>query len=65
MYHEYVGDAGETFDKPDLAIAFNSGCGTDHEQTSTWPPTLSILIDKNIPTVFTVCAIYCTGCESI
>jgi splicing suppressor protein 51 len=43
---------GSQFQKPDLCIAFNSGASA--VLTHTWLPTLKLLIESKIPTVFTV-----------
>ncbi|VDC00689.1 unnamed protein product [Peniophora sp. CBMAI 1063] len=51
MYHEYAKRGGSSYSKPDLAIAFNSGCS--QEEADTWKPTIKLLVDGHIPTVFT------------
>lgn len=51
-YHEYVEAQGSKFAPPDLAIAFNSGCGS--VETQLWEPTLSLLAARKIPSLFTV-----------
>ncbi|KAJ7615759.1 hypothetical protein DFH06DRAFT_1107996 [Mycena polygramma] len=51
-YHEFVAKKGNEFEKPDLCIAFNSGASQASQHT--WPPTLKLLVDRKIPTVFTV-----------
>ena len=43
---------GTTFTKPDLAIAFNSGCS--QEAASSWKETIVFLVQNKIPSVFTV-----------
>ena len=43
---------GSAYTVPDLAIDFNSGCGC--ADTELWRPTLSALVAKKIPSVFTV-----------
>jgi splicing suppressor protein 51 len=43
---------GATFTKPDLAIAFNSGCS--QEAVSSWKETIAFLMQNNIPSIFTV-----------
>ncbi|KIM42026.1 hypothetical protein M413DRAFT_445209 [Hebeloma cylindrosporum] len=50
-YHEVVSKQGGKFVKPDLAIAFNSGCS--QEDVSSWEATLRVLAQRKIPTVFT------------
>ncbi|KAI0311128.1 hypothetical protein OF83DRAFT_1152250 [Amylostereum chailletii] len=50
-YHTFVQRSGTRFVAPDLAIAFNSGCGS--EETASWRPTIKLLVDMKIPTVFT------------
>ncbi|KAJ7753982.1 hypothetical protein B0H14DRAFT_420514 [Mycena olivaceomarginata] len=50
-YHIFVQNQGSQFQKPDLCIAFNSGASA--VSTHTWLPTLKLLIEGKIPTVFT------------
>ncbi|KZV73819.1 hypothetical protein PENSPDRAFT_742311 [Peniophora sp. CONT] len=50
-YHDYARRAGSAFQKPDLAVAFNSGCS--QEEVDSWTPTIKFLVDAHIPTVFT------------
>jgi len=52
MYHDYAKSMGTSFTKPDLAIAFNSGCS--QEAVSSWKETIGFLVRNNIPSVFTV-----------
>jgi hypothetical protein len=51
-YHIFVQNQGSKFQKPDLCIAFNSGASV--VSTHTWLPTLKLLVEGKIPTVFTV-----------
>ncbi|KAG6897625.1 hypothetical protein C0992_012854 [Termitomyces sp. T32_za158] len=51
LYHDYAKSLGDTFMKPDLAVAFNSGLSA--EDASSWKDTISFLITSKIPTVFT------------
>lgn len=57
-YHEYVNTLGNAYAAPDLAIAFNSGCGSVNP--ACWLPTLKLLVQRKIPSVFTVGPIYMT-----
>ncbi|KAJ6467949.1 hypothetical protein C8R47DRAFT_1325878 [Mycena vitilis] len=50
-YHEFVAKKGSKFEKPDLCIAFNSSASEDSEHT--WPPTMKVLVERKIPTLFT------------
>ncbi|KAJ7064326.1 hypothetical protein C8F01DRAFT_1130998 [Mycena amicta] len=50
-YHDYVSAQGSKFEKPDLAIAFNSGASS--EGGSKWLPTMELLVEKKIKSVFT------------
>ncbi|PPQ68247.1 hypothetical protein CVT25_005316 [Psilocybe cyanescens] len=50
-YHEYIFNHGSSFVKPDLAVAFNSGCS--QECTDSWQETLIALTKHRIPVVFT------------
>ena len=51
-YHDYATSMGTTFTKPDLAIAFNSGCS--QESVSLWKETIFFLMQNKIPSIFTV-----------
>ena len=51
-YHDYAQSMGTTFTKPDLAIAFNSGCS--QESVSLWKETIFFLMQNKIPSIFTV-----------
>ncbi|KAF9022153.1 hypothetical protein BDZ89DRAFT_1070891 [Hymenopellis radicata] len=46
LYHELKNE-----DKPDLAVAFNTGLS--EESPETWPETIKVLVDRKIPSVFT------------
>ncbi|KAJ6607178.1 hypothetical protein B0H10DRAFT_2073036 [Mycena sp. CBHHK59/15] len=50
-YHSFIQKQGSKFEKPDLAIAFNSG--SSQESTATWPATFKALVQKNIPSILT------------
>ncbi|KAG6906835.1 hypothetical protein DXG01_011768 [Tephrocybe rancida] len=50
-YHEYVKTMGSAYAQPDLAVAFNSG--SSQEATTSWKETMSLLVKKKIPSVFT------------
>ncbi|KAJ6518318.1 hypothetical protein C8R47DRAFT_1312737 [Mycena vitilis] len=50
-YHSYVQNKATKFEKPDLAIAFNSN--TALESAQIWPATLKLLHDRKIPALFT------------
>ncbi|KAJ6514078.1 hypothetical protein DFH09DRAFT_1099731 [Mycena vulgaris] len=50
-YHSFVVSKGNKFEKPDLCIAFNSGAS--QALTDQWLPTLKLLVEHKIPTVFT------------
>ncbi|KAF8963225.1 hypothetical protein BDZ97DRAFT_1661795 [Flammula alnicola] len=50
-YHEFVASQGRRYVKPDLAVAFNSGCS--EEDVSSWKTTLVLLAQRNVPTIFT------------
>lgn len=53
VYHDFVASQGSAYIPPDLAIAFNSGCGS--EKTQSWLPTVRLLVEKKVTSVFTVC----------
>ncbi|KDQ11974.1 hypothetical protein BOTBODRAFT_135118 [Botryobasidium botryosum FD-172 SS1] len=48
-YHEFASKPSYT--KPDVAVAQNSGCGS--EETASWKPTIKLLVDEKIPALFT------------
>ncbi|KAJ7648327.1 hypothetical protein DFH06DRAFT_1476348 [Mycena polygramma] len=50
-YQEFVANKGSRFEKPDLCIAFNSCASQDSKHT--WPPTMKVLVERKIPTLFT------------
>ncbi|CAA7264032.1 unnamed protein product [Cyclocybe aegerita] len=50
-YHIYIKAKGELFEKPDLAIAFNSRCSEG--ERSSWKETIKALVKLKIPSVFT------------
>ncbi|KAF5378487.1 hypothetical protein D9615_007134 [Tricholomella constricta] len=50
-YHDLAKTLGLKFNKPDLAIAFNSG--SSQEAVPSWKQTISFLAKNNIPSVFT------------
>ncbi|EKM51464.1 uncharacterized protein PHACADRAFT_166026 [Phanerochaete carnosa HHB-10118-sp] len=51
LYHDFVASQGSAYTTPNLAIAFNSGCGS--EETESWLPTIKSLVEKKVPSVFT------------
>lgn len=51
-YHQFIARSGDNFVKPDLAVAFNSGCS--QEDVQSWKETLVALAKHKVPTVFTV-----------
>lgn len=66
-YHAFVKSQGATYIAPDVAVAFNTGCGaglnmhsiTDQlldttTTSSTWRETEQILVRSRVPTLFTV-----------
>ncbi|KDR78139.1 hypothetical protein GALMADRAFT_94674 [Galerina marginata CBS 339.88] len=50
-YHDYITSQGTKYTKPDLAIAFNSGCS--QEEVQSWQRTLLALAQQGVPAVFT------------
>ncbi|KAG6844793.1 hypothetical protein H0H87_003722 [Tephrocybe sp. NHM501043] len=50
-YHEYAKSMGSSFERPDLAVAFNSG--SSQEATASWKETISFVVQTKIPSVFT------------
>ncbi|KAJ3505204.1 hypothetical protein NMY22_g17664 [Coprinellus aureogranulatus] len=51
LYHDFVRESGAAFIIPDLAIAFNSG--SSEVETESWQPTIKLLVERRIPSVFT------------
>jgi hypothetical protein len=51
-YHEFMANKGSEFEKPDVCNAFNSGAS--QASMRTWPPTFKLLVERKIPTLFTV-----------
>ena len=51
-YHDFILSQGSSYVKPDLAVAFNSGCS--QEETISWKKTIASLVEHAIPSVFTV-----------
>ena len=51
-YHDYIIDQGSKYTKPDLAVAFDSGCS--QEDIESWKKSYKALHQRNIPSVFTV-----------
>ncbi|KAF7298719.1 hypothetical protein MIND_00819400 [Mycena indigotica] len=52
-YHGYVAAQGSKYEKPDLAIAFNAGASSEPSSRVMWAPTMKLLVEKKIKTVFT------------
>ncbi|KAF8872797.1 hypothetical protein CPB84DRAFT_1838982 [Gymnopilus junonius] len=50
-YHDYIIDEGSKFIKPDLAVAFDSGCS--QEDIESWKKSYVALHQRGIPSVFT------------
>ncbi|KAK7026781.1 hypothetical protein VNI00_015439 [Paramarasmius palmivorus] len=49
-YHDYVKKQGTRYTKPDIAVAFNSGC---HESPSSWTETFKVLVQQGVTCLFT------------
>lgn len=43
---------GSTYTPPDLAVAFNTGAS--QEYSDSWRETMEVLVDREVPSVFTV-----------
>jgi hypothetical protein len=50
-YHEYKQDP-TMFSQPDLIVAFNTGMY--EECTESWKTTLQVMLDMNVPCLFTL-----------
>lgn len=51
LYHDF---AKSTFyEKPDIIVAFNSGCADGDDAESDWTPTLRLIVDSDVPALFT------------
>lgn len=51
LYHAYMSSA--YFEKPDLLVAFNSGCADGDDAESDWTPSLTRILEEEIPALFT------------
>jgi splicing suppressor protein 51 len=49
-YHDFQADS-TIFTAPDLIVAFNSGMA--EEETESWQKTLKVILDINVPAMFT------------
>jgi len=50
-YHDYA-NASKHFTKPDFVAAFNTGM-FEEPDTSSWKPSLDIILDMDVPSIFT------------
>ncbi|KAF8881409.1 hypothetical protein CPB84DRAFT_1735214 [Gymnopilus junonius] len=50
-YHNYINDQGSQFERPDLAVAFNSVCGL--ADIESWTRSYHALWLRGIPSIFT------------
>jgi splicing suppressor protein 51 len=51
LYHDFA--VSPHYDKPDLAVLFNSGWVDGEDAESDWAPTINMLVDGDVPVLFT------------
>jgi splicing suppressor protein 51 len=51
LYHDFA--ASSFYEKPDLIVAFNSGCVDGDDADSDWDRTIRLIVDSDIPALFT------------
>lgn len=51
-YHDFISAQGPKYVVPDLAVAFNTGASQD--DVDSWRETMDVLVDREVPSVFTV-----------
>jgi splicing suppressor protein 51 len=51
LYHDFV--ASTFYEKPDLIVAFNSGCVDGDDADSDWDKTIRLIVESDIPALFT------------
>ena len=51
VYHNFAKDS--KFEKPDLIVLFNSSWVNGDDAKSNWEPTIKLLVEDNVPALFT------------
>lgn len=51
LYHDFA--SSSFYEKPDLIVAFNSGCVDGDDADSDWDRTIRLIVDSGIPALFT------------
>jgi splicing suppressor protein 51 len=51
LYHDFA--ETPNYDKPDLVVLFNSGWVDGDDAESDWAPTIKLLVEGNVPVLFT------------
>jgi splicing suppressor protein 51 len=51
LYHDFA--KSSFYEKPDLIVAFNSGCVDGDDADSDWDKTIRLIVESNVPALFT------------
>lgn len=51
LYHDFA--SSKFYEKPDLIVAFNSGCVDGDDADKDWDRTIRLIVDSGIPALFT------------
>ncbi|CAO2658543.1 Nn.00g062660.m01.CDS01 [Neocucurbitaria sp. VM-36] len=51
LYHSFA--RASFYERPDLIVAFNSGCADGDDAETSWAQTIRHIVDSNIPSLFT------------
>ena len=51
LYHDFA--SSPHFAKPDLIVAFNSGCADGDDADSDWQATIRLIVESGVPALFT------------
>ena len=51
LYHDFANTS--FYEKPDLIVAFNSGCVDGDDADSDWDKTIRLIVESNVPALFT------------
>lgn len=51
LYHDFA--ASSFYERPDLIVAFNSGCVDGDDADSDWDKTIRLIVDSDVPALFT------------
>ncbi|KAF2833590.1 hypothetical protein CC86DRAFT_338987 [Ophiobolus disseminans] len=51
LYHDFA--KSSHYEKPDIIVAFNSGCVDGDDADTDWDQTIRLIVDSEVPTLFT------------